>query len=136
MREHKYRAWHIIQKRMYSAEEMGKDQLTLMSDGRGFANISSGDVKLSQIDNNQTMIPLQYTGIKDKNGREIYECDFLRFERKKAQFSSGIYLVAWDEEDCAFVCEREIPYNWLSPSVWHECEIIGNKYENPELIEK
>jgi len=41
MRSIKFRGWHKELKTMFSAEEMGADQLTLMPNGRGFANISS-----------------------------------------------------------------------------------------------
>jgi len=40
MREIKFRAWHTLQNVMFSAEELGTDQMTLSVDGRGFVNVS------------------------------------------------------------------------------------------------
>lgn len=43
----KFRAWHSKHKKMFSPEEMGRDQLTIMLDGTGFINVHGGDTKLS-----------------------------------------------------------------------------------------
>jgi len=79
---------------------------------------------------------IQYTGLKDKNGKEIYEGDVLH-----AKGFWGIYIV-WDKENARFgilntdwvVSQGHImkmPIFELS-SVY---EIVGNIYENTELLE-
>ena len=147
MREIKFRMWHKEQKKMYSAEELGEDQMTLMPDGRGFANISGASTKLSQIDNGRKTIPFQYTGLKDKNGKEIYERDVVRCfyetwdfrtDRREPElldraWINGITYVEWN--DCGgwypFVDNDDgMPYPDTELS-----EVIGNIYENPELLE-
>lgn len=76
----------------------------------------------------------QYTGLKDKNGKEIYEGDVLQ----KQGFWS--WYVAF--EDFAFVtvpCLRVQAVNWkhnrLSEELTDGWKIIGNRFDNPELLE-
>ena len=134
MREIKFRAWDTAKKIMYSAGELGKDELCLNPDGRDFVNVSSADQRFSQY--MRHIVPLQYTGLKDKNGKEIYEGDIIRGERLHYyNYLKGL---------------QEAIIEWLHCGAWYpfandddgmpypeseECEIIGNIYENPELLE-
>lgn len=73
----------------------------------------------------------EYTGLKDKNGEEIYEGDILMCDFYPCQ---GIYLVNWDKKDACFIAiDKKDGY--VPAYVWDNCEIIGNIYENKELLE-
>ena len=133
MREIKFRAWHKKQAKMYSPEEMGQDQLTLMPDGRGFANISGQDVRLSRIDNGLHMIPMQYTGLKDKNGKEIYEGDIVTANYKV--MTSRYSVVIRDGHTCLDARPSSSVLSFhLDIANTELYEVIGNIYENPKLL--
>ena len=71
---------------------------------------------------------MQYTGLKDKNGKEIYEGDVLKTE----QPTNNRYLVVYDDKEASF--RRKLGKdNWYFHKN-HKYEVIGNIYENPELI--
>jgi len=131
---------------MFSAEEMGADQEALLPDGRGFANISSTNTRLTQIHSH--LLPLQYTGLKDKQGKEIYEGDFLKYTRfgwrclghpKHDTDLVTHYEVRWNDEYHAFSVENKSMSGCLtfndSRARKNEIEVIGNIYENKELLE-
>ena len=78
----------------------------------------------------------QYTGLKDKNGKEIYEGDIVFFFTEHFDKATGGFdgedehnaTVEWFDNGLAFM--DKIPYD---PNI--ECEVIGNIHENSELLE-
>lgn len=136
MNHYKFRAWHRNQKEMYWFDVTWGNFL----EGNGWI----GMVPIAERErrfrpSNQTQISpksvelMRYTNKKDKNGNEICEGDFLWYTSKKYSCSTGLYRIEWNEEECGFTCERQTPFNYLLPVCWKECEIVGNKFENPEM---
>ncbi len=127
MREIKFRGWHIPKKTMFSAEEMASDQLTLLPTG-SFINVSGDSTHLSQIMPQDKFIPLQFTGMRDKDGKEIYEGDVVELRQETSKGSEGLLttIVEWSKDGLNFNI-----YPCHDEKYW---KVIGNIYENPELV--
>ena len=86
------------------------------------------------------LILMQSTGLKDKNGKEIFEGDILKVANND---SSWFEVVKYDHDKAMFISKEvnlkyEVPetplYDLFSPYPF-KVEVIGNIYENPELLE-
>ncbi|MDO5035937.1 MAG: YopX family protein [Porphyromonas sp.] len=95
--------------------------------------IDRGICRIDDVDDNTIG---QYTGLKDKQGNEIYEGDILR----PFDFTHIDKLVVWNSEEARFSVENinwsDYGYMQLSQSYINEFDfwVVGNMHDNPELI--
>ncbi|WP_288227489.1 YopX family protein [uncultured Enterococcus sp.] len=122
----KFRAWDKVDKviREFTAIDWSLDLVEFM---HGAIERSFDDVIL-----------MQSTGLKDKNGVEIFERDIVKVSNhpfQKKEDSAGIeidgnYLINWSEHSLTWLAGDLLLYQ-LKPYI----EVIGNRFENPELVE-
>ena len=126
MREIKFRAWVKEKKAIFEVILINyvTKKVTYLLERVGHL-LSIRDAKFNDVE------LMQYTGLKDKNGKEIYEGDIVTLHNSR-------YKVIFNMEQARFVL-RDDKFEMEIPFTNNNCkrmEVVGNIYENPELIKE
>lgn len=137
MREIKFRAWNKDQKIMcYDDEDRTEDYMDgILSTRIGLINswLSTPEY---EFDYRSLYEVMQYTGLKDKNGKEIYEGDLITITDPFIdQEAIGVAKIVFSY-DYVGGWVAEANYHHLNIGTrTHMIRVVGNIYENPELLE-
>ena len=152
MREHKYRVWIPDIKRIYQVMSLdvepqnGRQKyVTVWEHPSVESAIIKGKVARFRLGDGVELI--EYTGLKDKNGVEIYKGDLIK--NIPGRIARVFYCEAAARFDCEFASDKychikigerrnEIHHRagGFKTQDWADCvEVIGNIHENPELLE-
>lgn len=129
MREIKYRAWDKIDDEFLFSEKLGLSEFFLIIERRNEVQ--------------KSCILEQFTGLRDKNGKEIYEGDILKLTedcRNYHYYNGRIfqckYVIAFGTTPGLFFVSHGELIDINTARKPEKYEIIGNIHENPELIEQ
>jgi uncharacterized phage protein (TIGR01671 family) len=124
-REIKFRAWHPLNKEMV---------YPIKGQNFGYGGYTRSDILRDFEDENI----MQFTGLKDNNGKEIYEGDIVHYDTEDGVVRAKVVFALSEEENMnisgfvfEFICHED--YTNEDESV--DLEVIGNIYENPELLQ-
>lgn len=108
MREIKFRAWDKYTKTMYVPDGV--------VEGQPFLRVEGGIIKYTG------HVLMQYTGLLDRNGKEIYEGDWLVWNQTKYKYPVEMKYGCWKAGSGIIALLKNV-------------EIIGNIWEHPDLLE-
>lgn len=127
MREIKFRAWDVANKKMISHEKL-------------FSLDCSNEFPFlpllkNMYSENLDVEIMQYTGMKDFNGKEIYEGDIVVVGQDTGN-KYDRYIMTFNDDSHSYLAKQQGTLgSYIGPGYWNDkLVVIGNIYDNPEML--
>lgn len=144
-RDLKFRAWNSVLKEMneVTSLRMYKNNITgIVMSKVGVKNpIKEGWFNITKSDEIEKVILMQFTGLLDKKGIEIFEGDIIKYKRRWEPDMEKIEIgfIYFDAPSYWISLNEDRTHTTGIINILHadkitKCEVIGNIYENPELM--
>ena len=131
MRDLRFRAWDDVKKKMYTPEQLEQEEANDL-EKTIYGYLSYGSLIIYDFSNPAEpteLFPLQSTGWYDNNQTEIFEGDVVKDD-------NGVYQIMWSEEIAGFMLVGNDGFIAMGgPYMSDTFELLGNIYENPELLD-
>jgi len=140
MRQLKFRAWDTATKTMlitgfhFFGETTCFDLICQMVMENNPNKIECSLMRMNDV------VVMQFTGLLDKNKKQIYEGDILRYVEKMCDLGDAQTLIAkviYDQDVAAFglgLNDERGCWNYFTDRTISHFEVIGNEFENPKLL--
>ena len=125
----KFRAWHMIDRKMYDMHALLFNRVN----GEWLWDYVRNTLDVGYY-KTPYLILMQFIGLLDKNGKEIYEDDIVRINHPHdwtGDFTNAIGHVFWST-DAGFAHTNN--HGRPPKAMWDYVEVIGNIYEHPDLL--
>ena len=137
MREIKFRAWDKKENSVYLHNQIFQDNTNGLIEIEDIINQWDTSIFCPEFMKKYNIVLMQYTSLKDKNGKEIYEGDIISATGTEEDTEyTGIRMVKWSK-DLGWCLAEELKNDFGLPLTWggwESVEVIGNIYENPNLL--
>ena len=125
----KFRVWDKLAKRMIYPHNDNQQHFIIDLNGR-FHNLQNGS-------GGDDYVIQQYTGLTDKNGKEIYEGDIVQYNQNSS-YDNMDFIAKWSDDKLGFIFQSNSGEQLVNQTPhlnrFKHLEVVGNIFENPELL--
>jgi len=125
----KFRVWDKLAERMIYPHNDNQQHFIIDLNGQ-FHNLQNGS-------GGDDYVIQQYTGLTDKNGKEIYEGDIVQYNQNSS-YDNMDFIAKWSDDKLGFIFQSNSGEQLVNQTPhlnrFKHLEVVGNIFENPELL--